>query len=326
MTIKIELIDNSLLEFNSFYDINPNLYHKITTFKCYNCNLDNIDFIANFINLKKLNASYNKIKIIPFVGSLEELEIYNNELVELPYLPNLKKLYAFNNRLTLLPNFDKLEYIDVSHNYISKISLGENIEKIFVGYNKITNIIIININVLEIECCSNLLPDINFIYGLEKLTKLNYTNNPIIYEPPYIKRFLPNNNHKTNSLHQIDSNVEKNILKLLNKKPNMNFQRITCDVLNNTILHPAIKKILMTCLNAKSIIEPTLRITFLELFLILWTHIKKHEKYDILNTVLITNQCKCITCMFNDIINNYYTANVLNLDSVVLSKENSRVC
>ncbi len=300
--MKIELIDKTILDFNSFYNINPNLYHQITTFKCYNCNLDNIDFIASFINLKKLNAAHNKIKLIPFVASLEELEIFNNELIELPYLPNLKKLYAFNNKLKNIPNFDKLEYIDVSHNNISKISLGEHIEKIYIGYNKITDIDIKNKNVLNIECCCNLLTDINFIYGLEKLASLNYDYNPIVYEPPYIKRFLPNNNYKTNSLHQLDSNVEKYILKILNKKPNMNFQRIVCDILNNTIFNPATKKILMTCLNAKSIIEPTLRITFLELFLNLWTIIKKYEKYEMLNDILITDKCKCITCIINDII------------------------
>jgi len=291
MPIKVELMDNNIYEFNSFYDINPNMYEKIKIFKCYNCNLDNIDFIANFINLKKLNASFNKIKSIPLVSSLEELEIFNNELIEIPLLINLKKLYAFNNKIILIPYLPNLELIDVSHNNISKISLGDKIEYIYISYNKICNINIKNKNVIEIECCYNLLENINFIYGLEKIIKFDYKDNPINYEPPYIKRFMPNNNNKTNSLHQLDNNVEKYILELLNKKPNMNIQRITCDILNNNILQPATKKILITCLNAKSIIEPKLRITFLELFLNLWIHIKKNEQYDLLNNVLITDKC-----------------------------------
>jgi len=301
--------NNHYYEYNFFQDIPINMYSNITALKCNNCNLDNIDFIANFINLKKLNASFNKIKQIPLITSLEELDIYNNELIELPIMVNLKTLYAFNNKLESIPFLQNLEIIDVSHNNISKISLGEKISHIYISFNKITQIEILNTKVLELECNNNLLKTINFIHGLDKLTKFNYNDNFINYEPPYVKRFLPKYKHETinsNSSHVIDNNVKKQILKLLDKKPNMNYQRIDCDILNNNILSPASKKILLICLNAKNIIEPTLRITMLELFLNLWTDIKKKNDFDKIDKILVSNKCKCITCMFNDIISNHY--------------------
>jgi hypothetical protein len=301
MPLVIELDNNNNHEFNNFNEIPQNMFSNIKALKCNNCNLDNIDFIANFINLKKLNASFNKIKQIPIVSNLEELDIYNNELVELPILINLKKLYAFNNKLKTMTFLPNLEIIDVSHNNISTILLGEKIQYIYIGFNKISQIKLLNTKVLEIECNNNLLKTINFIHGLDKLTKFNYNDNLISYEPPYVKRFLPKSKKEkciSNSGHIIDTNVKNYILKLLEKKPNMNYHRIQCDILNNNILSPAAKKILLICLDAKNIIEPILRITMLELLLNLWTDIKKKNDFYRINTILVSNQCKCISCMF----------------------------
>jgi hypothetical protein len=294
--------NNNNYNYDNYQDIPQDMYSNINALKCSNCDLDNIDFIANFVNLKKLNASFNKIKQIPLLINLEELDIYNNELIELPIMINLKKLYAFNNKLESIPFLPNLETIDVTHNNISKISLGEKIIYIYVGFNQINQIELLNTKVLDIECNNNLLTNINFIHGLDKLIKFSYYDNFVSYEPPYVKRFLPKNKHEkiiNNSIHVIDNNVKKYILKLLDKKPNMNYKLIECDILNNNILSAASKKNLLMCLNAKHILEPTLKITMLELFLNLWTEIKKKNDFDKLDKILISNQCKCITCIFN---------------------------
>lgn len=302
MVITIQLMDGIKYEYDYFKSIPSNIYSQVEMLKCNDNNLEDIDFIANFINLKKLNASHNKLKTLPIISSLEELDIYNNELVELPILVNLKKLYAFNNKLETINNLPNLEIIDVSHNNIISVSLGDKIKKIYISFNKITQIEILNKDVLEIECNNNKLKNINFIHGLNKLNKFNYNYNPIIYEPPYIKRFLPNNYIIINkSLHTLDVNCKKYILKLLENKPQTNYQRIDCDILNNNILQPIAKKILYTSLNSKKVFEPTLKINMIELFLNLWIYIKKYNYFDKLNKILLSNNCKCITCMFNDI-------------------------
>lgn len=302
MNYIIETNDSNIHYYNDIDEISPELFNKIIGLKCINCNLDDIDFIVNFINLKKLNVGNNKIKTIPLISSLEELEIYCNELIEIPIQPNLIKLYAFNNKLKEIPFLPKLKIIDVSHNDISKISLGEYIEQIHISYNNLQEINILNKHVVELDCSYNKLKSLQFINGLTKLNKIDYSNNLILYEPPYVKRFITNSIIKTNSLHPINEKVRQNILTLLDKKPHMNYQRINYDILNNNTLHPVVKKILFTCINDKLIIEPNLRITFYELFLNLWTEIKKNNLFDNLNKTILSPKCKCISCMFNDII------------------------
>jgi len=305
MSYIIETTDFNINYYNDIEDISPELYHNIIGLKCNNCNLYDIDFIVNFINLKKLNVGNNKIKTIPLISSLEELEIYCNELIELPIQPNLIKLYAFNNKLKEIPFLPKLKIIDVSHNNISKISLGEYIENIHISYNNLQQIEILNKNVIELECSNNQLKSLQFINGLTKLNKIDYSNNLISYEPPYVTRFIKKSIINTNSIHCINETVKQTILTLLDKKPNMNYQRINYDILHNNTLHPVVKKILFTCINDKSTLEPNLRITFYELFLNLWTHIKKKNLFDNLNEIILSNKCKCISCMFNNIIDIY---------------------
>ncbi len=68
MVFSIQLIDNTKHEYEYFKSIPPNIYSQIEILKCNNNNLEDIDFIANFVNLKKLNASDNKIKTLPIIS------------------------------------------------------------------------------------------------------------------------------------------------------------------------------------------------------------------------------------------------------------------
>lgn len=177
--ITIILYDNNRFEFKTFYEIPIEYYSLIKTIKCNNYNLYNIDFIANFPNLIKLNASNNKIKFIPFICKLEELDIYNNQLEELPPLLNLKKLYAFNNNLSIIPEFPNLEIMDVSNNKIINIVCGKYITHLYISYNNISNIKFKGNLVKDIECNSNYLTNLKFTKDLKNLYKFKYDNNPI---------------------------------------------------------------------------------------------------------------------------------------------------
>jgi len=314
MPIKIQLYnynnnyEYNNYEYNCFQDIPTEYYTQIKVLKCNSCNLNNIDFIANFTNLTKLNASDNKIKIIPIISSLEELEIYNNQLEELPILINLKILYAFNNKLTYIPKLQNLEIIDVSHNNIINITCYEKVKKLYISYNKLINIELKGTLLTEIECNNNQLKNINFIECLNKLNKLNYSDNNISYTPPHVLRFIPGNvySNKTNSLHQININTKIRILKMVSFKPTMNLHRLKCDIINNSIISSPAKTILFTCLESHYI-EPTIRLTFLEFCLNYWSKLKinsnnVNNEFNLLNNALITNKCKCISCMFKDLM------------------------
>jgi hypothetical protein len=303
MPLIIKTNDNNYT-FNDFNEIPLDLYKKIIVLKCNDNNLYNIDFIENFINLKKLYAGNNKIKYIPLISSLEELEIYNNQLTELPILQNLTILYAFNNKLRVLPYLPKLKIIDVSHNIISKILLGENIEKIHVSYNKLINIIINGKNVVDIECNSNLLKDINFIHGLTKLNKFDYNDNPIIIVPVHIKRFInnkiSNNNIETNSKHTLDEMTIKKILIIAN---NYNYKKSDADNIRSEIIKllPTNTLKLLKKYTSETYLEPSLRLSFLELFCCYWDIITKRKLVDKLNK-LNDIECDCTTCLFKFII------------------------
>jgi Leucine-rich repeat (LRR) protein len=302
MPIKLQLHNNlDFYEYDSIKDIPKEFYLQIKVFKCNDCNLDNIDFIANFINLQKLNASNNKIKIIPIVSNIEEIEIYNNELEELPPINNLKKLYAFNNKLKSLPILPNLEIIDVSHNKFLKIILEEKIEKIYISHNRLVKIEIKGTNVEELECNNNLLMDINFIHGLDKLKKFNYDNNQIKIIPVHIKRYLNNNNSgNIYTLQQCTLNKEtiNKILKIINLFYNIKpeaYNIIKNEIVKYKLISPE-AMILLKKYTTNNTIEPTIRLTYLELFICLWDRIIINIKK--LNDILINKDCECITCLF----------------------------
>ena len=177
--ITIILYDNNRFNYKNFYEIPIEYYNQIKVIKCNNNNLYNIDFIANFPNLIKLNASNNRIKYIPFISKLEELDIYNNQLEELPPLLNLKKLYAFNNNLSTIPEFPNLEIMDVSNNKIINLVCGKNITHLYISYNNISTIKFKGNLVKDIECNSNSLTNFVFAKKLNNLQRIKYDNNPI---------------------------------------------------------------------------------------------------------------------------------------------------
>jgi hypothetical protein len=307
MVIKLQLHNNlELYEYNSIKEIPKEFYIQIKILKCNDCNLDNIDFIANFINLQKINASNNKIKLIPIVSCIEEIEIYNNELEELPPISNLKKLYAFNNKLKAIPKLPNLEIIDVSHNNISKLLLEEKIEKIYTSYNKLVKIEIKGNNVEEIECNNNLLMNIDFIHGLYKLKKFNYDNNQIKSIPIHIKRYI---NHNSNNIYilnkcLLNKETTNKILKRINLFYNIKpeaYNIIKNDIIKYKLISQEAMILLKKYTDNKTI-EPTIRLTYLELFICLWEQLLKNFKnFKKLNDVLTMKDCECITCLFKNL-------------------------
>ncbi len=313
MPIKLQLHNNTeVYEYQGIKDIPKEFYSQIQVFKCNNCNLDNIDFIANFINIRKLNASCNKIKLIPIVSCIEEIEIYNNELEEFPPITNLKILYAFNNKIKKVHYLPNLELADISHNNIKTLSCSPKLEKLFISHNNLTSLLFKGNNITELECNNNYLKDINFIHGLDKLKKINYDNNPINILPVHIKRYLPNNNYNiiTNSKHTLDKDSIQKILKIINnyKNINVNYNLIKNEIIKIKIISEDSQRSLKKYTDEKYI-EPIIRLSYLELFFCYWNFInnfsnnfdKKSIIYQKLNEILSMKECNCISCLFKNL-------------------------
>jgi Leucine-rich repeat (LRR) protein len=88
-----------------------------------NCDLKHLPDLSNYINLKKLNISFNKLTCIDGIpNSLEELDCSSNYIYDLPknLPPNLRKLNCFSNIISslqlVLP--DSLEWFNCSSNSI----------------------------------------------------------------------------------------------------------------------------------------------------------------------------------------------------------------
>lgn len=307
----ITLFDDTKYEFNFYRTIPTHMYPNIRELKCNNCDLDDIDFISLFPNLKKINASNNKIKTIPIVSNIEELDIYNNQLIELPPLINLKKLYAFNNKLIYLPLYPKLEIIDVSHNNIITLLFGENINKIDISYNQIIDIEFQGNNVIDLNCSYNYLQNINFIHGLNKINNINYEYNPIKILPIHIIRHLQkpsniyNNDDNYHNYHNLDKLTINKILNIINR-----FNNINTDAYNIIVSYLYKKKfitlpvidILNECINI-TVMEPTIKLTYLELFICYMNYIMINDihKYKKLNHIILLKGCKCISCLFKNL-------------------------
>ena len=303
MPLSIVLNDNTTNIYTNFIDIPKDIYTSIISLKCNDCNLDNIDFISNLPNLIKLNASSNNIKTIPLMDKLIELEIYNNKLEKIPYLTNLKILYAFKNNLMHLPILPSLVTLDVSNNNLSKIILDRRIEKVFVGYNNLSSLILNGNNAKIIECNNNLLSNIDFIFGLNKLEILKYEENPIKNLPSYIRRSLPGYIINTNSKHILDRLAIDKILNIINSNiTTYTYDKIKKDILYYKLLSPeAINK--LKKYTEQKYIEPIIRLTYLEFFMIYWDTIIFNNKLKELNQSIIkNNNCECVSCLFKNLI------------------------
>ena len=88
------------------------------------CGLEKLPDLSLMTNLKTLDISHNRIKVIEELPeTLTELFATDNGLTKLPYkMRKMEKLYVFNNNLKELGSMKKLLYMDMSNNKISKLT------------------------------------------------------------------------------------------------------------------------------------------------------------------------------------------------------------
>lgn len=163
----INLSDNYIYNINSF---NKNLIHLYSIDLSHNY-IENIDEIIFPINLKNLNLSYNRIKIINnnFSEKIEEIFIQHNSLLEIPKeLPNnLITLVCNNNNLEKIPDTlpIKLEELYIHNNFINYLpdNLPKELLVLSCNGNNITKIpenLPNNLNYLDISYCNlNYIPE-----------------------------------------------------------------------------------------------------------------------------------------------------------------------
>jgi Leucine-rich repeat (LRR) protein len=119
---------------------------RVTELDLSNRNLKKLPDLSKYINLKKLNISYNQLTSIDDIpNSIEELDCCSNYIVKLPeHLPSkLRILNCFLNELVVLPiSFPiTLNWLNCSSNSIENIvgSLPKDLKYFNCSDNYITS-------------------------------------------------------------------------------------------------------------------------------------------------------------------------------------------
>jgi hypothetical protein len=240
------------------------------------------------VNLKELDVSYNQLTSLPSeIGklvNLEELIVYNNQLTSLPpeigKLVNLEKLYVSSNQLTSLP---------------SEIGKLINLEEIDVYNNQLTS----------------LPSEIGF---LRNLIYLGYSDNPVEYIPPQVQRLidrLRNNGQEVyqdkQSVHNsgIQKSFKETVLRLSNKKPELNIHQTVEEILTSSLLDDSKKSIVEYCSSID--VHSELNMTYSELLVLVWDRIRERsemkEILKVLDTELTDSECKCFTGRITRLVN-----------------------
>ena len=327
----IKTIDSDDYKFYDKFDSIPiDDLEYIWYLSCSNDNYTNIDFINNIPNLMELDASNNKIKIIPSHDSIQILNINYNELTELPTLINAININASFNKLQFINPLPKIKKLDISNNLLNKIIIEPSLININCSHNIIKIIFCNNkwdYNLETIDCSYNRLNNINFMFILDNLSEIIYNNNFITYMAPHIRRLLVlyNNNNTNDYLylyrkkrHSINMKQQFKIHNILLKPP-IDFNIVINEIVNCNYLSDIAKEQINYYSNFD---EPNYKIpiNYKELLCCVWTIIRNsigiNKFINNLNYIYKKpHPCRCQSCQLinlsncmddNPIINNLF--------------------
>ncbi len=301
-----------VIHFSSIEEIPKEYYNSIVYLNCYNCNINNIDFIKDMPNLIKLIASNNYIKDLPYHDKLEYVDINTNQISVIPEFPNIKELYIFANNIINFPYLSTLEILDISNNFLKELKVPYNIIKLYCNYNNITKLVFIkntmDDRLVELNISNNQIANINFIFNFKKIQSFIYDNNNIDYIPPYIERYIMIKlyNYKYqyyNNYHPLSIDEMKSILSIMD----INYKPTYIDIIDK--LNPNAQK-LIKLYSDYDFVHKKMLITFQEVFdaicsyyIYCYSSNNIDNLIDKLNKLYSNNpSCKCTSCLIIDII------------------------
>lgn len=214
--------------------------NTITKLEIKNKGIQDLNGIEDFINLKYLDCSYNKLSIIDITKNtnLSELHIYYNQLTNLDITNNssLNYLFCQSNQLTNLDTSknSRLIYLFCDNNKLTSIDVAKNLQ--LTNFNCSDNQLTLldiskNTNLNTLYCSNNKLTALE-VSGLMVLSGLFCSNNQISNLDVSKNIFLMSLSCDTNPLKILD--ISKNIK--LNDLICQNNQLLNLDISKNTDL------------------------------------------------------------------------------------------
>ncbi|MTH15275.1 T9SS type A sorting domain-containing protein [Flavobacterium sp. LC2016-01] len=224
---------------------------NVTSLNLSSSNIADLTGIKDFVSLKKLDCSYNKLTSldVSFNLNLTDLSCQDNLLTSLDITKNtgLKNLNCNTNKLDYL-NLTKnisLSSIGCAQNNLSELDITKNtlLESLFCTYNKLTSIDVSkNISLTILACHHNLITSIDltkniallsFAFEQNKITFLDLTKNLQLKFLYGTNNLLTNLDVSKNSALEILS-ISKNKVSRLNLTNNKALTSLDCSE-NNLI-------------------------------------------------------------------------------------------
>jgi len=310
-------------------------FPNLQTFSCHNNKLTKLPENMNFPNLQTFSCHNNKLtKLLENMNfpNLQTFSCHNNKLTKLSDNMNFPYLKIFDchwNDLTKLPdnmNFPNLQYLNCSWNNLIELPNNmnfPNLQKFCCYHNQLTKLPDnMNFpNMLEFYCSSNQLTSLPLcIMNWNRLTYIDYTNNPIELSPQMARFFNRIRQGSTNKLNVYNDgqNVHNSSIQLSVKNsinnittrtdlPKYNKDELITMIINDDTF--TCKEQLIEYCNDESV-HSLLLLTFSEvLWFVLQTIESDFDKETqkeikcILNQEMRDAECKCFTGRMNRVIN-----------------------
>ena len=302
------------------------LFNNITELENYPlleklwCKKNKLTRIGDYPNLNTLYCERNQITEIGNCPLLKLLDCRFNKMVELDNYPLLRSLFCQVNELIKLKDYPLLEFLCASSNKITELGDYPLIQKINCSNNLITRIPEYT-TLIELDCDYNLLTALPNILEWRDLKSIEYRGNEIDYIPPNVVRFINRlNRNKKNKHnlavfndsqnvhnHQIQESIRESIQKVINEKPNIDFDMMIKEIINSSLKKETKDILIEFCDNNE--VHSVLEITFKELLLSVWSIIQTKDKeikdtiLEILDSEMNDSICKCFTGRMSRLIN-----------------------
>lgn len=197
-----DMIPNNFSSIESISNLTQilNELPKLILLSLNGCNINNINFLANLINLKTLNLSNNFISNIDSLSklvNLKNIDLSHNKIYDFTPLSKLVQLSGLELQANNISDIDfltpliNLEELDLGGNQISEIKPLAHLEKLntlFLLKNEIRNIKPLSrlVNLETISISFNKITDISPLLSLKNLKSLYLNDNQITDIQPLI--------------------------------------------------------------------------------------------------------------------------------------------
>lgn len=160
--VVVDLCSNNLSSIPKFPDTIEEILIK-------NNNISNINSLAQYHFLKRLDCSNNMIGEIPIIDSLDILICENNQIKNIPtHLKKLRKLLCSKNEIKSITGLVSLEILEIDHNKLERIEDVPRLKELYCSNNIISSLS--DLNKIEIiHCFDTNIRKLSYYYSLKEL-------------------------------------------------------------------------------------------------------------------------------------------------------------